>query len=280
MAVATFTFPTPYPTAVALSPANTVYRTDTNAPVAAVVAGSDATWTVTVTEPSPGLVYSFTLSITFPSGIGTASGTIQGSGSPTALYWTWTQFVNRWGMKNIATSSNKDNTSAIPNYVACQDSFNYAADEIHNNLRGGLLAVPLDFSAFSTLPLPASAPPTVSRWGMIIAYADLFDVRGWDDKSIVGNRMKRLLAQTYDDIALYKCGLNQLEAAPAKDHNGHTIMLGMEAVFGPPSLVGIGIPGLGFWGGVGPFIPGLNFFGSIPWVSDACLTFWYTKWFT
>lgn len=279
-----------------VSPAIGLIRTDNSQsvipPGTPFIHDSTGLYHYTFDDPTPGLQYNFWRQVVVDGETlfdnASESANVP---TPTSPYWTWTQFTNRFGLKNIASCSNKDVKSDIPNYVAIQDSFDYAVDEIHTIQRGGVLATPLDFSAYNMVqpgvqPLPPSPaiPPCVSRWGMIIAYADLYDVRGWEDKNIVGNRMRKLLAQTYDDMALVSSGVKQILAAPAKDYHGCTVDQGIRPTFGPPSLFGFG-GGLGWIGrgwasGLGYAIPGLGFGWGYNWiVPDGCLTFFGSWWY-
>jgi hypothetical protein len=79
--ITTFTFPTPYPTAISVT---SLVRTDTNAPVSGTTGGSGANWTLTFTEPVDGLTYAYVLSVTFPDGaVAPMSGTIAGTPTTT-----------------------------------------------------------------------------------------------------------------------------------------------------------------------------------------------------
>lgn len=108
------------------------------------------------------------------------------SESPISLYFTWQQFVNRFGLTNIIKVSNKDTTmqgptnaqpipNGQPNWYAVQDAFNYATDKIHDILQGGILKIPLDFTNNAGV-----IPIRVGRWAMIIAYCDLLNMRNPD----------------------------------------------------------------------------------------------------
>lgn len=252
-------------------PAIGVIRTDNSSsvvpPNTAYTHISTGVYQLTFTDPTEGLTYNYWRQVVVDGETlyDNATSTLY-QPTPTAIYWTWTQFVNRFGLKNIVLSSNKDGKSADPNFAAIQDSFDYAADEIHSALRGGVLAVPLDFTLYSNI-----VPQVVSRWGMVIAYADLYDVRGWEDKNMVGNKMSRMVRQTYDDISLYKSGIKQMLAAPAVDHRGNTIDLSHGTAFGPPvnslgwNLFGPGyFPGFAGGWGYGYLVPDgvLTFFGA------------------
>lgn len=132
------------------------------------------------------------------------------SGDATSPYFTLQQFYNRWGEKNVRIASNKDNTTLTPNYDAIQDSFDYAASELTRAFMGGIYAVPLDFT-----PNGGVVPKTVSRWAMVIAYADLYDARGQDEKDKVWNKISTQLKAVYADMAMHRVGLVQMLATVA-----------------------------------------------------------------
>lgn len=81
--ITTFTFPTPYPTAISVT---SLIRTDTGGSISGSIGGSGANWTLTFTEPVDGLTYAYVLSVTFPDGaIAPMSGTIAGETSTTDI---------------------------------------------------------------------------------------------------------------------------------------------------------------------------------------------------
>lgn len=138
------------------------------------------------------------------------------SSYPLSALFTWEQFVNRWGLKNIQNAANKDGTVPTTppgnvNFGAVQDAFNYATDELYGSLRGGVLSVPLDFS--DNPDGEGLVPPRVSRWAMILAYADLYDVRGWEDKNKTTNRIWRAVEGVYSELMMVKSGCSPLPEA-------------------------------------------------------------------
>lgn len=150
---------------------------------------------------------------------------------PTSPYFTWDQFVNRFGYSNIVKASQKDTTQAgptalepipkgMPNWYAVQDSINYATDKISNILYGGVLKVPLDFT-----PNGGVVPLRVGRWAMIIAFCDLFNMREPDRVQVrnikgVGRTFGSIYSTELDealtDIALHKDGI--MRAMPEAVH--------------------------------------------------------------
>lgn len=277
-----------------VTPAFGLKRTDNDVSVVSVgtpfIHDGTGLYHYTFDDPTPGLKYNYWRQVIVDGETLFDNSTDTNNViTPTASYWTYTQFVNRWGLKNIIACSNKDAKSDIPNMVAIQDSFDYAVDEINNTQRGGVLSSPLDFSPWNSgiQPSPPSPiiPPTVGRWGMIIAYADLFDVRGWEDKNVVGNRMRKLLGQTYDDMAMVCSGLKQINAAPARDSRGCTVDQGMRSTFPVPSIFGGGGGsgwGAGVWfNGSSLYLNGLGFGWGYNWiVPDGTLTFFNNWWWT
>lgn len=145
----------------------------------------------------------------------------QVSDVPVSPFFTWAQFSNRFGLKNIIQVSNKDTTmntgtnnqpipSGQPNWYAVQDALNYATDKIHNLLQGGILKIPLDFT-----PNGGVCPFRIGRAAMIIAYCDLLDMRtpdkvltpaGWRGKSSPLTAYASELDSALMDVAAHKDG--------------------------------------------------------------------------
>jgi hypothetical protein len=138
---------------------------------------------------------------------------------PLSIYFTWDEFVRRWGLKNIAIASNKQNVNANPDMNAVQDAFDYAYGEIQESFRGSMYSIPLSF-----VPNAGVVPPRVKRWAMIIAYADLYDVRGWTDQDRTGNKISKLLKNTYDEMGLYRAGVRILPAVADATSGGNLVV--------------------------------------------------------
>ena len=186
----------------------TVIRTDTNATILSSVtmtAQGGGLYAYALIDPVPGLTYTATISWTYTNGqIGSLTSTFKGGGVGNP-YFTWQQFVNRYGLRNVATYSNPDTTTTnnTPNYVFCQDAFNAATDRFHDEMRGGLYAVPLTFN-------DGIVPVTVSRIVMAFAISDLYTSRGVDDmKKMAGVRYKAEEIRASDAIARYRSGAIQ-----------------------------------------------------------------------
>ena len=227
-----------------VSPAFGLKRTDTNAII--VAAGTTfnhigtGTYQYTFTDPAPNLTYDYWRQLTVDGQTfweekqqAVSSFTI-----PTSRYFTYDKFIARWGSKNVADVYNKDVKGTTPDPVAIQDSFNYADAEIDQAFAGSTYVSPLDFS-----PWGGQVPPDIARAAMIIAFADGYDVRGWEDKNRVGNKITRLLQQTYDNLALYRIGVKQLNARAAVDSTGTSLSAKADVVLWTDVLAKSGV----FW---------------------------------
>jgi hypothetical protein len=140
---------------------------------------------------------------------------------PTNLYTTWARFVRRWGLKNITVASQKDGKATDPELNVVQDSFDFATGEIHDTLRGGLHAIPLDFSIYDN-----EIPQCVSEWVHVLAFAKMYDARGWEDTNKRGNKLSKQVMDVYSEMHLVKMGAKQLLAAPATTSDGTVVTVG------------------------------------------------------
>lgn len=131
-----------------------------------------------------------------------------GSEDPQSKYLTFDKFIGRWGLKNVTNAANKDNQTSMPDPEAVQDSFDFADYEVDQFFVGCQLVAPLDFSPYDNV-----IPKCCEKWASVIAYADLYEVRGFDDKNKVDNRIDRLLKRVYDEMNLYRAGIKRLPAA-------------------------------------------------------------------
>lgn len=137
----------------------------------------------------------------------TFTGAADEAGSAESPFFTTQEFLDRWGSKNVRIASNKDSSATTINYDALQGSFDYATSEIYQAFRGGLYAVPLDFT-----PNDNIVPATVKRWAMVLAYADLYDARGQDERDKVWNKISMQLKAVYADMGMCRAGLKELPA--------------------------------------------------------------------
>lgn len=137
---------------------------------------------------------------------------------PVSAYFSWDEFIRRWGLGNVAIASNKDNATKAPDYDAVQDAFDHAVDEVNSSQRGGPYAVPLDFT-----PNGGVIPGKVRNWAMVIAFEYLYNGRGLDDKNKVGNKITKQLTDTYTEMSLYHSGVGHLNAALATDTAGNVV---------------------------------------------------------
>lgn len=128
---------------------------------------------------------------------------------PSCDYLTWDQLKTRWGIKNLTTASNKDNRSTDPDYAAVQMAMDLAVDTIHNILRGGIYAVPLDFG-----PAGDVVSPTVTEWCSVLTYEKLYNARGLADDDNVGNDLSQQVQEVLTDIGFFKYG--QLKQLPCE----------------------------------------------------------------
>lgn len=136
-------------------------------------------------------------------------------------YTTWERFKRKWGEKNITTASNKDGKALTPDFEVVQDAFDHATDEIHDSLRGGVVAVPLDFTAYSD-----DIPACVREWVHVLAYAHMYDSRGFEDTNKFVNKLAKMVMNIYAEINFVKLGIRQLNAAPATDSLGNVSTVG------------------------------------------------------
>jgi hypothetical protein len=127
--------------------------------------------------------------------------------TPTSPFFTYDQFIRRWGQKNVTVASNKDSTSSEPDLDSVQDAFDVSTSEIYQAFSGGIYAVPLDFT-----PNDGIVPAMLKHWAMVIAFAYLYDARGQDEKDRAWNKISIQLKNVYMDMAQYRAGLKQLPA--------------------------------------------------------------------
>lgn len=132
-------------------------------------------------------------------------------------YQTQAEFVLRWGTKNVASFSNKDNTTTAINEDAVQAAFDFAVEEIHDSLRGSIYTVPLSFDGYDGV-----ISPKVKSWCSVIALCYMYFDRGLDDKSKAGNKYSMLLKQQYDEMGMVRGGLKQIAADTTPQAAGPT----------------------------------------------------------
>lgn len=117
MATTTLTFPS----AVTTLTITSVTRTDLDTDVPATLTGSGTVWTLTITDPSPGLTYDYALFATYPDGSSnTLTGTKVGAGAPVGYYWTLATLQTLDGTINLAIESNLDNRTLAGDYARIQ----------------------------------------------------------------------------------------------------------------------------------------------------------------
>jgi hypothetical protein len=139
-------------------------------------------------------------------------------GEPVSIFTSYEAFRLRWGTKNIAEASEPDSKAIEPNLAAVQEAFSFADDEIQDELRGGVLAVPLDFT-----PWGGIVPRKVQGWAQVLAFGYLYEKRGWQEKKTLKNKVVPLMERTYHEMQLVKNGIIQINAAPAVDSDGDTV---------------------------------------------------------
>jgi hypothetical protein len=212
-------------------------RTDTAAvitpptvSVTAMTNSSTGVYTYTFEDLLPSIPYEYWLKTTYLTSVIRINRTFTGgadvASSAESPFFTTQQFLDRWGEKNVRIASNKDNTSAVINYDALQGSFDYATSEIYQAFRGGLYAIPLDFT-----PNDNIVPATVQRWAMIIAYADLYDARGQDERDRAWNKISTQLKAVYADMGMCRVGLKELPAELSHDTPLETAQVSAVEVF-------------------------------------------------
>lgn len=132
--------------------------------------------------------------------------------TPTSPYGDYALFKKRWGTKAITNASNTDGTAGAIDEEAVQESFSWADGQINDGLAGGVIAVPLDHSAWGE-----TGNPTVRNWHHILAYSHLYENRGFNEKARIAQRLEKAVKAVRQEMALVKAGLQRLEAAPNAD---------------------------------------------------------------
>lgn len=143
MATATLTFPSPFPTSVTLT---ALTRTDTGATVSgSVTPNGNGVYTISVTEPAAGLVYAFSLSVTWADG-STAfpSGTIQGTAPLAGIYGDLSDIDAEMGEFNRGVAADPDqsgSTQIITQHE--QKAINFADAFINTRLSNAGMPTPM-----------------------------------------------------------------------------------------------------------------------------------------
>lgn len=119
----------------------------------------------------------------------------------------YTAFIRKWGLVNVSTAANKDQQSKKPDYPTIQEAFDWARDEIYTALRGGPYVIPLDFTPYSGV-----VPTDVREWALILAYAWIYETRGWDEKDRKGNKLMISMGKVYYQMGLVRGGVRQINA--------------------------------------------------------------------
>jgi hypothetical protein len=175
-------------------------RSDTDETPAGVVLPLDfetndaGHWSVVFAAPAPGLHYDFVRRLTFAD---TSFNDIPGSfdddtSDPSCRYFIYSDLANRFGLKNIAEASQRDEEVDDPNLNVVQQAMTYACDQVDRALV--TYATPLEFS-------DTVVPQTVKEWAMVICMENMFNARGDTDKNT--NIYKRLVDDVYKEMALY-----------------------------------------------------------------------------
>lgn len=142
----------------------------------------------------------------------------------TSIFHTYEEFVSRFGLKNIARASNKDNDTTSVNQEAVQAAFDYATNVIEDFFRP-VFVIPLDWT-----PNGGDIPQIVKQWAMNIAYDNLYEVRGWLDidggrgkPTSTRNKISALLKKTTGEMALYRGGMRELQAVRQEGVNFESV---------------------------------------------------------
>jgi len=137
---------------------------------------------------------------------------------PISRYTSYDAFLRRWGTKNVREASEPDNKADEVNLQAVQDAFEFADEDIDDELRGGVVQVPLDFT-----PWDDFVPRKVRGWADSLAFGYLYEKRGWQEKKVLKNKVQPLVEKAYNEMQMVKNGLLQINAAPAVDSDGDTV---------------------------------------------------------
>lgn len=128
--------------------------------------------------------------------------------NPSGLYFTYDQFVARFGLKNVARHSNVDQDSTTqPDMTRLQFSFDVATEELHAFFAQGPYEIPFQFSG--------DTPLIVSRWAMTLAYCDLYLARGMSDEKSP-TKIQLMHRNTVREMAVYRGGLRELPTTTRK----------------------------------------------------------------
>jgi hypothetical protein len=153
--------------------------------------------------------------------------TITSDVDPVSRYTTYPRFIRKWGTKVVAEATQKESKALEPNLEVVQDAFEFADDEIDTELQGGVLKVPLDFTAWA-----GYIPAKVKNWADTLALAYAFETRGWQERKNERHRMVGLSQSVYQELQLYKNGLKQMNAATSADTAGTAVSVAGEAAGG------------------------------------------------
>lgn len=134
---------------------------------------------------------------------------LAGNEDPVSKYLTFAGFVGRWGLKNVTNVSSKDNNTPYADLDSVQDVFNFADFEVDSFFQNSILQSPLDFS-----PNGGTVPPKCVGWASVIAYEQLQTTRNWTSitRGTAQSGIDKLLKRTYDEMNMYRTGINQLPA--------------------------------------------------------------------
>lgn len=124
-------------------------------------------------------------------------------------FHSYQDFITRWGSKNVILASNKESSNTV-DMAAVGMSFAAARDEIYDRFRNTIYKVPFDW-----LPNGGVVPATISRAAMVLAYEDLYTMRGLRDAKDdpTGNKITRLAIKARQHLSLFAGGLRSLPAA-------------------------------------------------------------------
>lgn len=203
-------------------PTITIVRTDTNAVVQAsidMVRDSLGKYHFTLTGEATGVVYAGTILTTVNSYTYTTTIDRSTTGTPACAYITYEEFVRRWGTKNVAKASNKDNNNTSPDMDSVQDAFDFAVSEIEGAM-SGIYVTPLDWSENSGV-----IDRRVKEWAKVIAWGYLYEARGWEESTNINrrtptNRIKLLVEGAYDSMSLVRIRTSDIAAVRSRDSDG------------------------------------------------------------
>lgn len=174
-------------------------------------------WSYTFDDPAPNLSYIYKYRVSLPNGRAmTYQGILNAGNLPTSPWFTYSDFVRKYGVKNVMVATNKDklsnpNAATVPDFILLQDAFDSGFEEVCDLLRGGVWKVPLDFS-----PNSGNVPKLIRNAAMECAFRYITDDRGIEEKgNRFDTRLDRMAQSTISRLKMVKDGVIQILAVPA-----------------------------------------------------------------